>query len=615
MKNTVIKGIFTVFIVFGLIFNACETNTTETDSSSQITGVNLTGNITITADNGLTTGAELTAVYTGTEAISYQWNKDNSAIPAAVSKKYIPPIAGRYTVTISAEGYNSKTSAAVNITGEPLPPLTGTVYIDVYGTIEVGQILRVYTRYLNGDYGTFSYQWNRGGTPIFGANGQDYIVQSADIGSTISVTVTCSGYSGSITSDPTATVPPVPPLLTGTVSITGNAWVRDTLTANINNLNGDGTIIYQWKRITNDYYGDVYYETIGINSNVYVVQPADIGLKIIVIVSRSGNSGSITSEPVGPVTDPSLPPLTGTVSITGIAEIGQTLTANTSNLDGNGTISYQWKRGTTDIGTNKKSYFLQYSDADSAITVTVSRSGNYGSITSEPVQITIGTANQYTPGLAFTLNNNGTAYSVSKGTATANEVVIPSFYNELPVIEIPAQGFVGMNMTSIKIPNTITSIGKSAFYGCSSLTSMIIPFVNSNFGYIFGASNYYDQNSYIPPSLKTVVITGGTSISYDAFYGCSDLTSITIPSSVTSISESAFYGCSGLMSITIPASVTSIGSYAFYDCNNLTSVSFETNTVTISNTSSFPGDLRNKYLSYGAGTYTRPSGDNTWTKQ
>ncbi|MBQ9744196.1 MAG: leucine-rich repeat domain-containing protein, partial [Clostridia bacterium] len=181
-------------------------------------------------------------------------------------------------------------------------------------------------------------------------------------------------------------------------------------------------------------------------------------------------------------------------------------------------------------------------------------------------------------------------------------ITIPS-----SVTSIGSSAFYGCTgLTSITIPNSITSVGWSAFGGCSGLTSITLPFVGStlngteniHFGYIFGASSYSNNSSYVPTSLKTVVITGGNSISDYAFYncsgltsvtisngvnsigkyafeGCSGLTSISIPSSVTSIGGGAFGYCSGLTSITIPSSVTSIGKHAFYNCYGLSSVTFE----------------------------------------
>ena len=133
-------------------------------------------------------------------------------------------------------------------------------------------------------------------------------------------------------------------------------------------------------------------------------------------------------------------------------------------------------------------------------------------------------------------------------------------------------------LTSIDVPGSVISIGEGAFSDCTGLTSITVPFVgsgdssNTHFGYIFGALSYSNNSRYVSSSLKEVVITGGISIGSDAFYGCSGLTSITIPDSVTSIGSSAFFGCSGLTSITIPDSLTSIGSSAFSGCSGLTSI-------------------------------------------
>ena len=144
------------------------------------------------------------------------------------------------------------------------------------------------------------------------------------------------------------------------------------------------------------------------------------------------------------------------------------------------------------------------------------------------------------------------------------------------------------SLTSITVPNSVTSIGWWAFKGCSSLEKMTIPFVGhtatSNYNdalfcYLFG-SDYGSETrdraadgAYaIPASLKEVVITKATSIPSYAFYNCSSLTSVTIPNTVKYISDYAFSGCTGLKSITIPTSVTSIYDHAFYGCSGLTSV-------------------------------------------
>jgi hypothetical protein len=132
--------------------------------------------------------------------------------------------------------------------------------------------------------------------------------------------------------------------------------------------------------------------------------------------------------------------------------------------------------------------------------------------------------------------------------------------------------FPGGRGGSYVIPNSVTTIGESAFSYCTSLTSVTIP---------DSVTTFEDQAFYNCTSLTNVVIGNGvSSIGYQAFTDCTSLTSVMIPSSVTSIGGMAFYNCTSLTSVTIPNSVASIWEFAFYNCTSLTSVTIP-NSVTI----------------------------------
>ena len=140
------------------------------------------------------------------------------------------------------------------------------------------------------------------------------------------------------------------------------------------------------------------------------------------------------------------------------------------------------------------------------------------------------------------------------------------------VKSIGLEAFSGCSgLTSIGIPNSVTHIGESAFSGCSGLNVINVESGNTIFDSRNNCNSIIEtaSNTLIAGCKATVIPNTVTSIGYGAFWGCSGLTSIDIPNSVTSIGESAFRGCTGLTNITIPNSVTSIGDAAFNGCISL----------------------------------------------
>lgn len=143
----------------------------------------------------------------------------------------------------------------------------------------------------------------------------------------------------------------------------------------------------------------------------------------------------------------------------------------------------------------------------------------------------------------FILNNTAVIVTNYKYNGAAADVTIPSRYQGKPVTMIDHAAFFNSAVTSVTIPDSVTSIFDEAFINCPKLTNISIP------------------NSV-------------TYIGFSAFSSCTSLKSITLPSSLSFISGALFLGCSQLTTIHIPVSVTSIGNNAFADCPSLMTVTY-----------------------------------------
>jgi hypothetical protein len=235
--------------------------------------------------------------------------------------------------------------------------------------------------------------------------------------------------------------------------------------------------------------------------------------------------------------------------------------------------------------------------------------------------------------------NNGTI-TITGYTGPGGSITIPNTIDNLAVRGIGPKAFSQCpSVTSVTIPNSVTSIGDGAFTQCYSLTNVTIgtgvtniavlpfwgctnlsaitvdalnPFFSSVDGVLFNKSqttllecpegktgSYAIPNSVTAiegsafagcPSLTSVTIPDSvTAIGDGAFLGCPSLTGVTIPNSVTAIAGSAFAACTSLTSVTMGSGVTSIGAYAFENCGNLTSVYFQGNSPS-ADSSVFSGD-------------------------
>ena len=286
------------------------------------------------------------------------------------------------------------------LSGGPLLVVTGpnslaTGVPTITGTAQVGETLTAgVTGISDGDglnSATFAYQWLADDANISGATDSSYTLFAAAAGKAIRVRVTFTDDAGNgeeLTSAATSAVAAAPPPpntpATGAPAISGTARVSETLTASTTDISDAdsmtrATFSYQWLADDSN--------ISGATNSTYTVQSSDDGKAIKVMVSftdDAGNDEELTSAATGTVTAPPNTPAMGVPTISGTAQVGETLTSDSSGIaddDGltNASLVYQWLADDAEIdGATASTYTLVANDAGKAIKVMVSFTDDAG---------------------------------------------------------------------------------------------------------------------------------------------------------------------------------------------------------------------------------------------
>ena len=225
-------------------------------------------------------------------------------------------------------------------------------------------------------------------------------------------------------------------------------------------------------------------------------------------IKKSGIIGLITiigfifiscSDLENPVTR--LPALTGTVSISGTAQVGQTLTAITTNLGGSGLITFQWQRSGNVIGSNNSTYTVQPTDIDSTISVTVTRSDNSGSITSNPTAPVVS--------LTTVTFNNVTANGSETQTTTQLTLTFSQAITGLTANDITLSGISGVQKGFLSNSGSTYTLPISGFSVGGTLSVSV-----AKTGHIFSGNPKQVSVHYaIPTSFNNLTANGSATLS------------------------------------------------------------------------------------------------------
>ena len=333
---------------------------------------------TLTATNGTWTNSPA--------SFTYQWKRAGTSIGGATASTYVPvsaDVGNTLTVSVTAtngSGFSTPaTSAATSAVINTIP--TNSSVPAISGIAKVGQTLTATTGTWTHNPTSFTYQWKRAGTPISGATASTYVPVTGDVGNTLTVSVVAANSGGSsapATSAATSAVAAAGGVPANTVppAISGTPQVGQTLTAtNGTWTNSPASFTYQWKRAGTSIGG--------ATASTYVPVSADVGNTLTVSVTATNGSGfstPATSAATSAVIN-MIPTNSSVPTISGIAKVGQTLTATTGTWTHNPTsFTYQWKRAGTPIsGATASTYVPVTGDVGNTLTVSVVAANSGGS--------------------------------------------------------------------------------------------------------------------------------------------------------------------------------------------------------------------------------------------